>query len=178
MATATGCSRRYAYIEQDPNSAQTNGLIGRDLHCVRVWTALQPSARDVFLTLTHRLYGSKLADGTDALSLVTKMYRIAPGTGATATDAGSCGGAGNRMIMSMDPMLHAAQIAAITHQGAQPTTSPTSDVLARLARPRRSHAPFDLSDETNDGAPRGQTQYFGDPASADRDTRRSAAPTS
>jgi hypothetical protein len=27
------------------------------------------------------------------------------------------------------------------------------------------HAPFDLSDETNDGAPRGQTQYFTDPTS-------------
>ena len=28
------------------------------------------------------------------------------------------------------------------------------------------HAPFDLSDETQDGAPRGQVQYFRDPSSA------------
>ena len=28
-----------------------------------------------------------------------------------------------------------------------------------------THAPFDQSDETNQGAPRGQTQYFKDPAS-------------
>lgn len=157
----------YAYIEQDPNSAQTNGLLGRDLHSVcDVWTALQPSARDVFLTLTHRLYGSKLADGTDALSLVTKIYRIAPGTGATATSAGSCGGEGNRMIMSMSPVLHDAQIAANTHQGAQPYDIADITTFWRDSHDAGGpHAPFDLSDETNDGAPRGQTQYFRDPAS-------------
>src|SRR5438093_81917 len=76
-----------AYLQAQPDTQMTNGLVGKDLHSVcDVWTQLQPSARDVFLTLTHRLYGSKLADGTDALSLVTKIYRIAPGTGATATD--------------------------------------------------------------------------------------------
>jgi hypothetical protein len=157
----------YAYIEQDPNSAQTNGLLGRDLHSVcDVWTALQPSARDVFLTLTHRLYGSKLADGSDALHDVTKIYRIAPGTGATATSAGSCGGEGNRMIMSMDPVLHAAQLAANTHQGAQPYDLADITTFWRDSHDAGGpHAPFDLSDETNDGAPRGQTQYFRDPTS-------------
>ena len=157
----------YSYIELDPNTAQTNGLIGSNLHSVcDVWTALQPSARDVFLTLTHRLYGSKLADGTDALSLITKIYRIAPGTGATATNAGSCGGEGNRMIMSMDPKLHDAQIAASTHKGAQPYD--IADITNGWRDSRDAggpHPPFDLSDETNDDAPRGQTQYFKDPTS-------------
>ncbi len=156
-----------AYLQSVPDTQMTNGLVGRDLHTTcDVWTALQPSARDVFLTLTHRLYGSKLADGTDALALVTKVYRIAPGTGATATDAGSCGGEGNRMIMSMDPRLHAAQLAASARQGAQPYDLADITTFWRdshdLGGP---HAPFDLSDETNDGAPRGQTQYFKDPAS-------------
>jgi hypothetical protein len=157
-----------AYLELDPDAAQTNGLLGRNLHSVcDVWTALQPSARDVFLTLTHRLYGSKLADGTDALSLVTKIYRIAPGTGATASDPGSCGGEGNRMIMSMDPRLHDAQLAASTHKGAQPYDLTDITAFWRDSHDLGgAHAPFDLSDETSDGAPRGQTQYFRDPTSA------------
>ncbi len=156
-----------AYLQSVPDTTMTNGLVGRDLHSVcDVWTQLQPSARDVFLTLTHRLDGSHLADGTDALALVTKIYRIAPGTSATATDPGSCGGEGNRMIMSMDPRLHAAQLAANDHQGAQPYDLSDITTFWRdshdLGGP---HAPFDLSDETNDGAPRGQTQYFKDPTS-------------
>ena len=156
-----------AYLQSVPDTQMTNGLVGRDLHTTcDVWTALQPSARDVFLTLTHRLYGSKLADGTDALALVTRIYRIAPGTGATATDAGSCGGEGNRMIMSMDSRLHAAQLAASTRQGAQPYDLTDITTFWRDSHDLGGrHAPFDLSDETDDGAPRGQTQYFKDPAS-------------
>jgi hypothetical protein len=157
----------YAYLEANANTQMTNGLLGRDLHSVcEVWSALQPSARDVFLTLTHRLYGSKLADGTPALDLVTKVYRIAPGTGATQTDPGSCGGEGNRMIMAMDLRLHDALLAANVRQGAAPY-----DVADITTYWRNSHdlggphAPFDLSDETNDGAPRGQVQYFRDPSS-------------
>ena len=156
-----------AYLQANPTTQMTNGLMGSNLHSVcDVWTQLQPSARDVFLTLTHRLYGSKLADGTDALSLVTKIYRIAPGTGATATTAGSCGGEGNRMIMSQDTVLHAAQLAANTRQGAQPYDLADITTYWRNSHDLGGpHAPFDLSDETNDGAPRGQTQYFKDPAS-------------
>lgn len=157
-----------AYLQSVPDTQMTNGLVGRNLHSTcDVWSALQPSARDVFLTLTHRLYGSKLADGADALSLVTKVYRIAPGTGATAGSAGSCGGEGNRMIMSQDPRLHAAQLAASNRQGAQPYDLADITTYWRNSHDLGgAHAPFDISDETNDGAPRGQTQYFKDPASA------------
>ncbi|MBV8757463.1 MAG: hypothetical protein JO257_09320, partial [Deltaproteobacteria bacterium] len=156
-----------AYLQSVPDTQMTNGLVGRNLHSVcDVWTALQPSARDVFLTLTHRLYGSRLAGGTDALSLVTRIYRIAPGTGATATSAGSCGGEGNRMIMSQDPRLHAAQLAASNRQGAAPYDLADITTFWRNSHDLGGpHAPFDLSDETNDGAPRGQTQYFKDPTS-------------
>lgn len=162
----------YAYLEAHADTRMTNGLLGSDLHSVcDVWSALQPSARDVFLTLTHRLWGSKLADGTHALSLVTRVYRIAPGTAATATDAGSCGGEGNRLIMSQDPRLHAAQLAASTHKGAQPYDLADITTFWRdshdLGGP---HAPFDLSDETDDDVPRGQTQYFRDPTSTAANT--------
>ena len=158
----------YDYLEAHADTQMTNGLRGSELHSVcEVWSALQPSAKDVFLTLTHRLYGSTLADGTPALDLVTKVYRIAPGTDATGTDPGSCGGEGNRMIMSIDPRLHDALLAANMHQGAAPYD------LADIATSWRNsqdlggpHAPFDLSDETEGGVPRGQVQYFRDPASA------------
>jgi hypothetical protein len=156
-----------AYLEAHADTTMTNGLRGSELHSVcDVWSALQPSAKDVFLTLTHRLYGSKLADGTPALDLVTKVYRIAPGTDATQTDPGSCGGEGNRMIMAMEPPLHDALVAANMRQGAAPY-----DVADITTYWRNSHdlggphAPFDLSDETDGGAPRGQVQYFQDPAS-------------
>ena len=156
-----------AYLQSVPDTTMTNGLVGHSLHSTcDVWSALEPSARDVFLTLTHRLYGSKLADGSDALAHVTKIYRIAPGTGATASDPGTCGGEGNRMIMSQDTVLHAAQLAANTRQGAQPYDLADITTYWRNSHDLGGpHAPFDLSDETNDGAPRGQTQYFKDPAS-------------
>jgi hypothetical protein len=162
----------YDYLQAHADTQMTNGLVGRDLHSVcEVWSALQPSAKDVFLTLTHRLYGSKLADGTPALDLVTKVYRIAPGTDATQTDPGSCGGEGNRMIMSMDPVLHDAMLAANTRQGAQPYDIADITTFWRNSHDLGgAHAPFDLSDETNDGAPRGQTQYFKDPASTAANT--------
>lgn len=159
-----------AWLQANP-TPQSNGLAGGSLHSVcDVWTALQPSAKSVFLTITHRLYGSVLADQTRMLDHVTKLYRLVGGDGATATDNGSCGGGeANRMIMSEDATLHAAQLAANAHQGAQPFD--LADVIAGGSwRDSHdlggAHAPFDRSDETNDGGPRGQTQYFADPASA------------
>jgi hypothetical protein len=76
------------------------------------------------------------------------------------------------MIMAMDEELHDAQLAANTHQGArQPNgkfdiADAPSGTFWRdshdLAGP---HSPFDASDETDKDVPRGQTQYFKDPAS-------------
>jgi hypothetical protein len=159
-----------AWLQANP-APQSNGLAGGSLHSVcELWSELQPSARDVFLTITHRLYGSVLQDQSRMLDHVTKLYRLVGGDGATATAAGSCGGGeANRMIMSEDAALHAAQLAASAHQGAQPYD--LADVIAGgFWRDSHdlggAHAPFDQSDETNDGAPRGQTQYFADPASA------------
>ncbi len=79
------------------------------------------------------------------------------------------------MIMSMDGALHAALVAANDDKGAAgPTgTFDVADVPADATRFWRDshdlggpHAPFTLSDETEAGGPRGQTQYFADPTSA------------
>jgi hypothetical protein len=157
------------FLRANPTVTQSNGLSGGNLSTVcDLWSKLQPAARDTFLTITARLDGSHLADTSTMLDHIVKLYRVVGGDGATATDAGSCGGGEfNRMIMSMDPTLHDAMSAAFTHQGAGVDIADISTGgfwrdSHDLGGP---HAPFDQSDETNDGAPRGQTQYFKDPAS-------------
>jgi hypothetical protein len=165
-----------AYLKATPG-AQSNGLDGSKLAGVcDLWRALVPSAQGVYLTLSARLQGSTLAtDGSSMLSHVTKIYRIAPGDGATATMPGMCGGDGNRMFVSIDTPLHTSLVAANTNKG-QANAGGKSD-LADIPTGANSfwrdshdlagaHAPFDLSDETDNGAPRGQVQYFEDFASA------------
>jgi hypothetical protein len=164
-----------AYLKST-GTTQSNGLNGANLVGVcALWMQLDPSSRDVFLTLTARMQGSRLGDdGSFMLDHVVKVYRINGGQGASAGNPGSCGGGEyNRMIMSMDAHLQASLVAANTHKGArQPNGNyDVADIPATsfwrdshdLGGP---HAPFDLSDETNAGAPRGQVQYFHDPASA------------
>jgi len=156
-----------AYLQSTPTVTQTNGLSGANLTSVcGLWAALDPSSQDVFLTITHRLNGAVLADGTKALDHITKLYRAAGGQAATATDPGSCGGGEyNRMIMQDDMTLHAAMVAANADKGATPydiADIPMGGFWRDSHDLGGPHAPFDLSDETNDGAPRGQTQYFSD----------------
>lgn len=151
----------------------TNGLDGAQLTDVcQLWTKLPPSARAVFLTLTARMEGSHLArDGSSMLGHVTKLYWLTGGTGTTETNPGSCGGAGNRMILSIDVTLHADLVTVNAEQGGPPGARTIGDVIATsywrdshdLAG---AHSPFDQSDETEGGAPRGQVQYFGDPTSS------------
>ncbi len=163
------------YLIGNATTPQSNGLSGSNVKTVcDIWSKLDPSSRDVFLTLTARLQGSVLGDdGSSMLLHITKIYRISGGQGATATDPGSCGGGEyNRMIMSQDAHLHASQLAANAHMGAVQSNGKhdIADIPAvsfwrdshDLGGP---HAPFDLSDETDQGAPRGQTQYFTDPTS-------------
>ena len=165
----------YEYLKANAQTPQTNGLSSTVTSALDVWQKLDPSSQGVFLTLTARMQGSILGkDGTSMLSHVTKLYRCVGGQGATSSDPGSCGGGEyNRMIMSMDAELHDAQLAANQHQGALQSNSEydIGDVVS-TSYWRDSHdvggphAPFDLSDETNGGAPRGQTQYFQDPTGA------------
>lgn len=161
-----------AFLETTPTVPQSNGLRGDALPDVcALWTALDPSSQATFLTLTARLAGSHLgSDGSSALDHVVRLYRVTGGQGATATSPGSCGGGEyNRMIVSIDDALHAALVLTNDHHGATPFD--LADVPSGsgwrdshdLAGP---HSPFDLSDETNDGAPRGQVQLFRDVASS------------
>ena len=166
-----------AYLKAHPG-AQSNGIDGATLGSVcELWTRLHPSDRDVFLTLTARMQGSWLgSDGSAMLSHVVALYRAVGGQNASATDPGSCGGGEyNRMILSMDATLHATLVAANDDKGAAGAGGvfDLADVPADNTRFWRDshdvggpHAPFDLSDETQDGAPRGQVQYFRDPSSA------------
>jgi hypothetical protein len=123
-------------LKSIPDVQQSNGLIGRDLASV----------------CDHRIIG---------------------GEGASGADPGSCGGGEfNRMIMSMDGQLHGALVAASDNEGDENDAGvfDIADIQedsswrdsSDVAGP---HDPFDLSDETEDGAPRGQVHYFRDPAS-------------
>ena len=157
------------FLKADPTATQSNGLSGANLTDVcDLWSKLQPAAQATFLTITARLDGSKLADSSTMLDHVVKLYRVVGGDGATDSDPGSCGGGEfNRMIMSEDAALHTAQLAAFGNQGASGDLLdiPAGGYWRNSHDAGGPHAPFDQSDETNDGAPRGQTQYFKDPAS-------------
>lgn len=162
----------FDFLKATATQPQSNGLSGSNVSSVcDLWTKLNPSAQAVFLTLTARLQGSVLGDdGSSMLWHVTKVYRIAGGEGSTASDPGACGGDGNRMIMSMDAHLHASQRAAYDHKGAVQGNGkhdiadiPATSFWRDSHDLGGAHAPFDRSDETEGGAPRGQTQYFADP---------------
>ena len=167
----------YEYLEANVTVPQSNGLSSQNVDSVcDVWSQLDPSAQAVFLTITARLQGSRL--GTDQSSMlwhVELLYRIAGGEGATALDPGSCGGGEfNRMIMRIDSALHTSLLAAYEHQGElQPNgaydiaDAPPGGTFWRDTNDLGgTHSPFDFSNETDEGAPRAQTQYFQDPTSA------------
>ena len=164
-----------AYLKATPGK-QSNGLDGSTLTGVcDLWRTLVPSAQGVYLTLTARLQASKLeADASSMLSHATKLYRVAGGDGATKSDHGSCGGDGNRMFVSIDEALHKALVVTNTTKGTSDGGTPAlADIpigagsfwhdSQDLAGP---HAPFDLSDETVNGGPRGQVQFFTSTTSA------------
>lgn len=163
-----------AHLKANP-AAQSNGLAGGSLTGVcDLWKKLAPSPQGAFLTLTARLQGSKLASGgASMLAHVTKLYRIAGGDGATSTDPGACGGGeNNRLILSMDSSLHDSLLSANTNKGAKGPSGkpdiadqPTGTFWRDSHDLGGAHAPFDTSDETDTDSPRGQVQYFKDPAS-------------
>jgi hypothetical protein len=164
-----------AYLKATPGK-QSNGLDGSKLTGIcDLWRTLVPSAQSVYLTLTARLQGSKLdVDARSMLSHATKLYRVAGGDGSTSTGPGQCGGDGNRIFLSIDQPLHGALLLANTSKGMIDGGGPViADVPAGGMSIWRdshdfggAHAPFDLSDETDNAAPRGQVQFFASTASA------------
>jgi hypothetical protein len=159
-----------AHLQRDPARTQSNGLSGADLtDPCDLWDALDPTAKATFLTITARLEGSVLADdGSTMLDHVVTAYRIVGGDGATDTDPGSCGGGEfNRVIASIDPVLHAALVRANDNKGSGPDIAdiPAGGFWRDSHDLGGPHEPFTLSDETEDGVPRGQVQFFADPSS-------------
>ena len=156
-----------AHLQATPNQAQSNGLRGSDLADVcALWDALDPSSKATFVTITARLEGGTLADGSTMLDHVTTAYRVVGGNGATASDPGSCGGGEyNRLLLSIDGTLHAALVAAHAGTGQLDDVPPGGRWRQSfdLAGP---HAPFTLSTETDDDLPRGQVHFFADAGSA------------
>jgi hypothetical protein len=164
-----------AYLKANPGK-QSNGLDGSSLTGVcDLWRKLVPSAQGVYLTLTARLQRSKVsADSSSMLVHATKLYRIAGGDGATASDPGKCGGDGNRVFLSIDEPLHHSLLVANSTKGMVDGGVPElADVPIGAGSFWRdshdlggSHAPFDISDETENGGPRGQVQFFASTTSA------------
>lgn len=161
-----------AYLRAHAAAPQTNGLGASLVDVCELWSRATPATRATFLGLTDRLDGARLADGSSALAHVTALYRVVGGEGETASDPGSCGGGEfNRMIVSIDPALHAAFVAAHRSGGDEVGgVRDLDDLGASYWRDARDlagpHAPFTLSDETEGGAPRGQAHLFEDPTSA------------
>jgi hypothetical protein len=133
--------------------AARNGQSG---NLCQAWAAQSCSTKGVFLTLTHRLQVSLLSDYTTPLDHVNSCYAIL----GDEWDGNHCGGDDNRIFVSMDNTLHNAMIYAnygyfmTMDQNGNNYWKPSAD----MAGP---HSPFDMSDETSYGHPRGQIQFWG-----------------
>jgi hypothetical protein len=131
------------------------------------WDALDESARLVFLTVTHRLGGSRLANGDSMLSHITRVYAIHGG----GSDGKACGGIdNNRVFFSMDDQLYQTLVRVFETKGKQPLITDVAGDVWRESHDKKPvigwfgvggpHKPFDMSDETNRGGPRAQAQFF------------------
>lgn len=155
-----------------------------DVDACTAWRQrLDRSQQLVFLTITHRLTTSWLGpvpvspgtfyyplyeeyapDGQTPLDHITAVYSIAGGHGPNpGAGTGSCGGGdNNRLFMSMDHQLWLAfGLANVTSGNPAPLHDPWGNRAwqesSDIAGP---HDPFDASDETSYGSPRGQVHYW------------------
>ena len=131
------------------------------------WDALDESARAVFLTVTHRLGGSRLANGDSMLSHITRVHAIHGG----GSDGKASGGIdNNRVFFSMDDQLYRTLVSVFETKGRQPLVTDVAGDVWRESHDKKPvigwlgvggpHKPFDMSDETNRGGPRAQVQFF------------------
>jgi hypothetical protein len=120
----------------------------------QAWSSLSCPAKGAFLTLTHRLQISILPDWKSPLDHVVGLYSI------RGDEDWDChGGDDNRLFVSMDDYLWEAMawaslgyVTTIDTNG-NPDWRPSGD----WAGP---HYPFDASNETSYGHPRGQLHYW------------------
>jgi len=114
-----------------------------------MWPQLTAAQQGVFLTLTHRLSLSVLPDGSNALDQLDAVYSI------RGQDGGSCGGGEyNRMFFSLTPALYDAFVnRSLDDVWGGRSWKPSGDIAG-------PHGPFDASNETEYGSPRGQVHFF------------------
>lgn len=126
----------------------------------QAWQTMSCSAKGSFLTLTHRLQVSVLAadypNYTTPLDHVNGCYAIL-GDQPGSTD---CGGMDfHRIFVSMDDTLHTAMLYA--NYGYTMTIDQNSNNYWKPSGDGAGpHPPFDMSDETAYGHPRGQNQFW------------------
>jgi len=161
--------------DAEPEPATLGGLRDRlfstyvDSDACGNWVALDESQREVFLTLTDRLFKSTMPDGTPMLAHFERLYLILGG----GSDGGDCGGGeNNRLFLSMDAELWELMVAAwneemwIQDGGTDTFWARTNDIAG-------PHDPFDASSETQSGLrcilitelpdsqpPTGQSHFF------------------
>jgi hypothetical protein len=121
----------------------------------QAWQNLSCSTKGSFLTLTHRLQVSILPDYNTPLDHVDDMYAIL----GDEEDSNHCGGDGNRIFVSMDDYLWYSMAYAnfgyfmSMDQNGNNYWTQSND----LAGP---HDPFDASNMTSYGHPRGQMHFW------------------
>src|SRR6185295_6470976 len=115
------------------------------------------SAKGSFLTLTHRLQVSLFSDWTTPLDHVNGCYAFL----GDGLDGNHCGGDDNRIFVSMDNILHNAMIGANANSNSFITFDQNGNnnwkKSSDLGGP---HSPFDASNETSYGHPRGQMHFW------------------
>lgn len=110
------------------------------------WESFDESQRQVFLTLTHRLWLSRTPDGASMLSHLTRLYLVLGG----GEDGTACGGGeNNRLFLAMDPYLHARMVE--TWEGGTPIGDGGGLAWIHTRDVAGPHDPFDASDESDSG---------------------------
>jgi hypothetical protein len=123
-----------------------NAALGTGADVCARWASLDVSRKAVFLTLTHRLFVSRMADGTPMLVEITAA-RLILGGGANGT---TCGGAeNNRLFLTISPRLH--QALADTWNGTRTISDGASSTWLHTEDLAGPHDPFTASTETDTG---------------------------
>jgi len=127
---------------------------GQSANVCQAWQNLSCAAKGAFITLTHRLQISVLPDGKAPLDHVDALYAI------NGDPDGDChGGDDNRLFASMDDYLWEAMAYANIGYVTTVDTFGNPD-WQTSSDPLGPHDPFDASNETAYGHPRGQVHFW------------------
>lgn len=134
--------------------AARNGQSG---NLCQAWASMSCSAKGSFLTLTHRLQVSLLPDNSTPLDHMKGCYAIL----GDGLDGNHCGGDDNRLFLSMDSYLRNYMIIANGNSNSFVTRDQNGNNYWKpSADPFGPHDPFDASNETSYGHPRGQMHFW------------------